>query len=323
MFVLGLQGSPRKKGNTDYLLNTFMQAAADHGALTHVIDTCRQEIVPCKELVVCEKKGYCPIDDEMSQDMYTLVRRANVIVAATPIFFYNATAQLKAFIDRCQTLWARKYKLRLRDPLHHTRRGFVLSVAASRGKQLFDGLKLTMQYFFDATDAAYAGELTYRGIEKRGDMQDHPTVREEVTAAVGQLLTPLTQRKRILFLCRENAGRSQMAGAFANMLAGERIEAVTGGSEPAQSVNPLMIEAMAEKKIDMAFAKPRSIEAALREGPPGMIITMGCGEHCPYVPGAKMMDWDLPDPSGRSIAFMRQIRDEIEKRVTQLVAETP
>ena len=105
MLVLGLQGSPRKKGNTNFLLETFMDAAENTGARTHVIDVTRKNIIPCKEYIVCEKKGFCPIDDDVRDEIYPLLRQAEVVVIATPIFFYNMTAQLKAVVDRCQTFW--------------------------------------------------------------------------------------------------------------------------------------------------------------------------------------------------------------------------
>ena len=110
-----------------------------------------------------KKKGFCPIDDDVRDEIYPLLRQAEVVVIATPIFFYNMTAQLKAVIDRCQTFWARKYKLKLKDPGANMRRGFLLAVGATRGKNLFEGLNLTTQYFFDAIGAQFEGSLTYRG----------------------------------------------------------------------------------------------------------------------------------------------------------------
>ena len=158
MFALGLQGSPRKKGNSDILLSLLMDALHQEGVVTQTIDVCRRHIEPCKEMTVCEKKGTCPIDDDMAE-IYGLLRRADIVVAASPIFFYNVSAQLKALIDRCQTLWARKYMLHLKDPGHDVRRGFMLSVGATAGKQLFDGVHLTAKYFFDGVSAAYSGSL--------------------------------------------------------------------------------------------------------------------------------------------------------------------
>ena len=89
MLVLGLQGSPRKKGNTSYLLANFMKAAENSGAVTQIIDVCQKEIIPCKEYTVCEKRGFCPIEDDVEKEIYPLLRRAELVVIATPIFFYN------------------------------------------------------------------------------------------------------------------------------------------------------------------------------------------------------------------------------------------
>ncbi|MFZ1985861.1 MAG: NAD(P)H-dependent oxidoreductase, partial [Desulfatitalea sp.] len=227
MLALGLQGSPRKKGNTDLLLGMFLEALGRHGAETQVIDVCRRNIEPCKEITVCEKKGLCPIDDDMSREIYGLLRRADIVVAASPVFFYGVTAQLKALIDRCQTLWARKYTLKLNDPGHLTRRGFVLAVGATSGKQLFDGLNLTAKYFFDGISAQFVGSLTYRQIEKRGQMASHPTVQADVDQAAQTLIEGLAQRRKVLFACRENTCRSQMAAAFARLHGGARLDVMS------------------------------------------------------------------------------------------------
>jgi arsenate reductase len=320
MLILGLQGSPRKKGNTNFLLSTFLQAAERRGAVTRAIQVVERNILPCKEYVVCEKKGYCPIDDDMASEIYGLLRQAEVVVLASPIFFYNMTSQLKALVDRCQTFWARKYRLKLSDPLKSTRRGYLLSVGATKGKNLFEGLQLTAKYFFDAIDARYEGSLVYRGIEGAKDLANLPTAREEVEQAVEALMAPYASRKKVLFLCRQNAGRSQMAGAFAQHLAGDKLDVATAGSQPVEKLNPDMVSAMAEKKIDLAFRTPQGIEAALANGRPDAIVTMGCGEECPVVPGALHQEWDVPDPSGQPMETMRQARDEIESRVKQLIA---
>jgi len=320
MLILGLQGSPRKKGNTNFLLSTFLQAAERRGAVTQAIQVVERNILPCKEYVVCEKKGYCPIDDDMASEIYGLLRQAEVVVLASPIFFYNMTSQLKALVDRCQTFWARKYRLKLGDPLKGSRRGYLLSVGATKGKNLFEGLQLTAKYFFDAIDARYEGSLLYRGIEGAKDLANHPTVREEVEQAVEALMAPYAARKKVLFLCRDNACRSQMAGAFAQHLAADRLDVSTGGSQPAEKINPDTVTVMAEKKIDLAFRKPQGIEAALAGGQADAVVTMGCGEECPVAPGALRENWDLPDPSGQPLETLRRVRDEIESRVKQLIA---
>ncbi len=319
MHILGLNGSPRKKGNTQFLLSAFLNEAERVGARTRSIRVVEHNIGPCKELIVCEKKGFCPIDDDMKHEIYPLLRDTDVIVLASPVFFYNVSAQLKALIDRCQTLWARKYRLKLTDPARKFRKGYLLATGATQGRNLFEGMKLTAQYFFDAVGAEFLGSLTYRGIEGPTDMANHPTVLDDVRQAIEQVVKPLAARKKVLFACRENAGRSQMAGAFAQLIAGDRLDIITGGSQPNEAVNPVMVEAMQEKGIDMAFRKPRSIEAALEIGPPDYVVTMGCGEVCPVIPGAQRLDWELPDPRGQSLEIVRGIRDEIENRVKEFV----
>jgi multimeric flavodoxin WrbA/protein-tyrosine-phosphatase len=319
MRVLGLQGSPRRNGNAHFLLSTFMAEAERLGALTHTVLTDKQDIQPCREYIVCEKKGYCPIEDDMKHGIYSLIRWADVIVAASPVYFFNVTAQLKALIDRCQTFWARKYRLELKDPNADMRRGCMLAVGASRAKKLFDGVHLTAKYFFDAVDAAYEDHLVYPGIEKYGEMAAHPTVREDVRALAARVLGPFRGRRKILFAGPENACRSQMAGAFARASAGSRLEVYTGGIRPAGEVNQVMVSAMAEKGIDMAFRSPHPIETALLEGTPELIVTMGEPDGCPVIPGARRVDWDLPGLPGGEIENMRSIRDEIEKKVAELV----
>ena len=321
MFVLGLQGSPRRKGNTADLLERVLDEAEKLGARTHSVEVARKNIVPCREYIVCEKKGFCPIDDDMPSEIYPLLRRADVIIVASPVFFYNMTAQLKALVDRCQTLWARRYKLKLNDPGHRMRRGFLLAVGATQGKNLFEGIHLTTRYFLDAVSARYEGGLTYRGIEKPGDLRNHPTVAQDVSLAVEGLLKPFMSRPKLLFACRENACRSQMAGALAQTLAGDRFEVLTGGSSPAAEINPMMVAAMQEKGIDMAFRTPRSLEDSLAETRPDLMVTMGCDEVCPVVPGTERRDWPLPDPAGQDLETMRRVRDEIEERVRGLLAE--
>jgi multimeric flavodoxin WrbA len=317
MLALGLQGSPRKNGNSDYLLKTLLQHLSGSGFQTQIIDTTQRHIEPCKEIGVCETQGFCPIDDDMAGDIYGLLRQADIVVAASPIFFYNVSSQLKALIDRCQTLWARRYMLKLKDPGSPVRRGFLLSVGATSGKKLFDGVELTAKYFFDGIDAAYKGSLTYRKMEKRGDIKAHATVDEELKKAAGDLARGLSERHKVLFACRENACRSQMAAAFARYYGGDRLDASCAGSRPARQINPVMVDAMQEKGIDMAFRTPQSIESAIDRDTPHEIITMGCGEECPVLPGVARQDWDLPDPADRPLAFMRSVRDDVEMKVKE------
>ncbi|HBF43731.1 MAG TPA: flavin reductase [Desulfobacteraceae bacterium] len=318
MFVFGLQGSPRFKGNTNILLSAFLEEAERLGARTKYLDVAKKNISPCQECGTCEKKGFCPIGDDM-QEIYPLLRQADIIVMATPIFFYGPTAQMKAVIDRSQALWSRKYIHRLTDPGRKWRQGFLLALGATKGKNLFEGVSLTAKYFFDAVGASFDGSLTYKQIEGSKDITKHPTALADAKEKARTLAIPLLNRKKILFVCTENACRSQMASAFAQYHAGDRIEAISAGSVPAEEIDPIMEEAMREKGIDMAFRKPKSIEDAASIGKPGLIISMGCGDACPLFPGVPNEDWDMEDPAGKPIDFMRETRDYIERRVLELI----
>ena len=122
----------------------------------------------------------------------------------------------------------------------------------------------------------------------------------------------------VLFLCVHNAGRSQMALGWFNHLADGRARALSGGSEPADRINPVAVAAMAEAGIDIAkeFPKPWT-EEAVRSA--DVVVTMGCGDTCPFFPGTRYEDWALDDPHGQGIDAVRPIRDEIERRVRNLL----
>jgi len=320
MLVLGLQGSPRIKGNTSYLLDSVLAQTASLGAETQRIDVCRKNIQPCIGCTNCERKGFCSIeDDDMTRELYALMRRADLILLATPVYFYNATSQLKMVIDRSQTLWSRKYKLGLADPGRSSRKAMMLSVGATKGKNLFEGMALTAKYFFDAVGASFQSSLTYRQIENPGDMKTHATVHEDVNTAINGMNT-FFRRKKILFACRENACRSQMAAAFARRSAGNALDVACAGSQPAARINPVMQEVMAEIGYDMAFRPPRALDAAIAADIPQIIVTMGCGEECPYIPGVEVLDWELPDPASAGKEVMRRVRDEIQARVEALIS---
>jgi arsenate reductase len=128
------------------------------------------------------------------------------------------------------------------------------------------------------------------------------------------------ERPTVLFVCVHNAGRSQIASGFLQHLAGERIEVLSAGSEPADEVNPVTVQAMSEKGIDISREVPKLLaDSAVREA--DVVITMGCGDACPFYPGKRYEDWELDDPAGRNLEQVRPIRDEIETRVRKLVAE--
>jgi multimeric flavodoxin WrbA/protein-tyrosine-phosphatase len=319
VLALGLQGSPRKNGNSDLLLDMMMQELAGSGIQTRTIKVVRRHIEPCKELLVCERNGLCPIQDDMDAEIYSLLRRADIIVASSPVFFYNVSAQLKALIDRCQNFWARKYLLKLKDPGHATRRGFFLAVGASGGKQLFDGLHLTAKYFFDAVDAHYTGSLFYRHIEKRGQIKEHPTVRSDVAEAVRKLTDTLTNRKKVLFVDRRSACRSQMAAAFASWHGCRRVEALWAGLEPAEQINAHMVQAMQEKGIDMAYRVALPLQGVIQTHQPDEVIVMDAAQKSPIASGVPHQYWDVPDPAQESIEQMRAVRDRVEESVLKLL----
>ena len=126
--------------------------------------------------------------------------------------------------------------------------------------------------------------------------------------------------KTVIFACVHNAGRSQMAAAFFNALADrERARALSAGTQPAEHVHPEVVAVMHEIGIDLSTARPTRLTDDLAHGAE-LLVTMGCGETCPIVPGLEREDWDLPDPKGKPLAQVRAIRDEIRARVAALVA---
>ena len=123
----------------------------------------------------------------------------------------------------------------------------------------------------------------------------------------------------VLFVCVHNAGRSQMAAAFLSHLAGDTVEVRSAGSAPADQVNPAAVEAMREVGIDIAAETPKILTTDAVQAS-DVVITMGCGDECPYFPGKRYEDWELTDPAGRGIETVREVRDEIRTRVEGLIA---
>ncbi|MEY3905130.1 MAG: hypothetical protein RIT08_1046 [Actinomycetota bacterium] len=122
----------------------------------------------------------------------------------------------------------------------------------------------------------------------------------------------------VLFVCVHNAGRSQMAAAFLTHLAGDKVEVRSAGSAPADSVNPAVVEALSEIGIDISNEMPKVLTTAAVESS-DVVITMGCGDACPFFPGKRYLDWPLADPAGQGVAAVRPIRDEIRKLVEDLI----
>jgi protein-tyrosine-phosphatase len=130
----------------------------------------------------------------------------------------------------------------------------------------------------------------------------------------------MSKKPTVLFVCVHNAGRSQMAAGFMRELGGDRIEVLSAGSAPKNEINPVAIAAMAEVGIDIASQQPKilSTEAVLQSD---AVITMGCGDACPFYAGKRYEDWALEDPAGQDLAFVRKVRDEIKVRVEALLSQ--
>ncbi|MFP3913248.1 MAG: three-helix bundle dimerization domain-containing protein [Actinomycetota bacterium] len=144
--------------------------------------------------------------------------------------------------------------------------------------------------------------------------------KERLMAAIQTERPDMTTRPTVLFLCVHNAGRSQMAAGWLQHLAGDQVTVLSGGSAPAESVNPAAVEAMGEVGIDItdSFPKPwtdETLQAA------DVVVTMGCGDACPVIPGKRYLDWQLDDPAGKDVEGVRPIRDELEVRVRRLLTD--
>ncbi|UTT53955.1 arsenate reductase ArsC [Microbacterium maritypicum] len=133
-------------------------------------------------------------------------------------------------------------------------------------------------------------------------------------------MTDTTTTPSVLFVCVHNAGRSQMAAGFLRDIAGDRIEVRSAGSMPADQINPTAVEAMAELGIDITAEQPKVLTTEAVQAS-DVVITMGCGDACPFFPGKRYEDWKLDDPAGQGIDAVRPIRDDIRTRIEQLVSE--
>ncbi len=179
MKVLGIMGSPRVKGNTDLLLAEALKGAQSRQAEVEKIAIDKMKITPCREYYGCLKDGNCVIRDDMDI-IYPKLVEADGIIVASPMFFYGVTAQLKALIDRCQALWVRRNVLKT---LPETKKkGAFIAVGATKGKQLFEGSIFTIKYFFQAFGVEYSDELLVRGVDKRGEIKEHPDMLAEAFA---------------------------------------------------------------------------------------------------------------------------------------------
>jgi multimeric flavodoxin WrbA len=190
MLVLGIYGSPRKGGNTDLMLDAFLDGAAAAGARPERVYVRDLEICGCLGCGYCDKHGQCVQQDAMSE-IYPLLETADRVVVASPIYFYGVTGQLKLLIDRSQALYMKQELARQEGRAVRSearRKGFLLCAGATRGKRLFECAILTAKYFFDAVDADYAGELCFKELEERGAVSRHPRALDECREAGRRLV---------------------------------------------------------------------------------------------------------------------------------------
>lgn len=320
MFVLGLQGSPRKKGNTDTFLSAFLDKAARAGAAVKSIQAATAGIVPCKGCGYCEKKGTCVIaDDPMAREIFGLIRQADLVVAASPVYFYGISAQLKVLIDRCQTLWSRKYVFKTKDPLAAVRKGLLFSVAASRGRQLFDGIHLTAKYFFDAIDARMAHVITYRGIEAKGAIRNRENWTVDIETAVETTVLPLVGRTRILFVSSLGACRAPMAAAMGQQRFPDRIRTDFAGIKKTGALDETMVGFLEKTGLDLVYRRPQSPEEAFFGLAPDLIVVIGGGsDEMPYA-NVERLHWTLPEPRPNDSQSMETLRLQIHKNLDQLI----
>jgi multimeric flavodoxin WrbA len=174
LMVLGIAGSSRRGGNTDLLLAEVMKGAASRGAKVKSIILNDLKIAPCQHCDSCLETGKCSIEDDM-QMVYNELEQADRVVLASPIQFMGVTAQVKAMIDRCQALWARKYVLN-KPPLgdRRERKGLFVSVGGRKTTNLFEGGLLTVKSLFTVLDIMYAGELVFPGVDEKGEILKNP-----------------------------------------------------------------------------------------------------------------------------------------------------
>jgi len=178
--ILAIYGSPRRKGNTTLLLDRAVQGALDTGAKVEKIVLGDLQMSPCLEIYGCKDTGRCVIQDDF-QEVYDQLLVCHGVMLASPIFFYTVSAHTKILMDRCQSLWVKKYWIDeipygQRNP---RRKGLFISVGATRGKRLFEGTLLTLKYFFDILDAELWKALLYRELDFEGDVLKHPEYLQE------------------------------------------------------------------------------------------------------------------------------------------------
>jgi len=169
--ILGLMGSPKKKGNADLLLDRAIQGAESAAAQGEKVLVSELKIAPCLACGDCERTGECVVHDDM-QEVYPKLREADGIIVSTPVFFMGLPAQLKALVDRCQPFWTRKYLLAA--AVSKKRAGLLIAVGGTNLPHTFDAIRLEVKSFFHCLEVKYSGELLFPGVEEAGEIANHP-----------------------------------------------------------------------------------------------------------------------------------------------------
>lgn len=170
--IIAIYGSPRRDGNSAALLNQAVAGAREEGADVEEVFLRDYKISPCLEIYQCIKTGECAIRDDFPKILAKLESSSGIMLAS-PIFFYTVSAHTKIFMDRCQSLWVRKYWIE-KQPFKgapETRKGLFISVGATEGKKLFDGAILTVKYFFDVLNAGLWRTVLCRGVDRKGEIE--------------------------------------------------------------------------------------------------------------------------------------------------------
>lgn len=191
MKVLGISTSPRRHGNTELLLDEVLRGAQDAGGEVEKIVLNDLKVAPCIECESCIEAGRCVLQDDM-ETIYAKLIDSDRLAFASPIFFMGLCAQAKALVDRCQALWIKKY-VRKEDVIPPDRvtlrKGLFISVGGTRGEKLFKCAQLTMKYFFDVIEMEYAADLTFRRVDAKGAILDHPTAISDAYEAGRKLVS--------------------------------------------------------------------------------------------------------------------------------------
>lgn len=190
--IAAVFGSPRRNGNTSTLLKQAVAGARDAGAMVEEIVLRDLDMSPCLEIYGCKKAGACVIKDDFNR-IETLFNQIDGLMLASPIFFYAVSAHTKILMDRCNSLWVKKYWIDKRPfgQKDYPRKGLFIAVGSTRGKRLFDGAILSVQYFMDALDMSLYDTLIGRGIESEGQVNEFPELLDAAYAAGGNLVRAL------------------------------------------------------------------------------------------------------------------------------------